>query len=196
MYTPPSGDTPEHEAVATYLSPVVEATWHALDAGRTAADEFFNDEHRKYDPHLWAHITRYEAALSLREASQDADWKLIPKHHSGVDMFMDPFTVKVCKASGDAPQSTGRNRARRRFYQQLDLFGGANLLLHWKVVEGELRLGLSKPKGWWKYMASPKLEWSTDVHYDPLDGLQFTPVEQTDDRIILDDLLGEEETGE
>ncbi|MCU1486035.1 MAG: hypothetical protein JWN67_2781 [Actinomycetia bacterium] len=196
MYTQPADPADERDAIAAYLTPAVTSVWHALDAGRTAADEFFTDERRAYDPHLWAHITRYEAALSLRAASAGAPWKLKPKHHSGVDLVMEPFVVKLCKAAGDAPQSTGRNPARRRFYQQMDMFGGANLLLHWKVEDGELRLGLSKPKGWWKFKASPKLEWSTDVTFDPLAGLRFTPVAETDERLILDeDIFGEGEFG-
>lgn len=111
---------------------------------------------------------------------------------------MEPFVVKVCKAAGDEPQSTGRNRARRLFYQQLDVFGGANLLLHWKVDEGELHLGLSKPKGWWKFKSSPKLEWSLAVSYDPLAGLSFNAVDDNDSQLILDndEIFGVEETPE
>jgi hypothetical protein len=197
MYTPPPDQASEPGHVVRHLADPIAAAWRAIDKGRAAADEFFAGEehaHRAFDPHMWAHIVRYEAALSMRAEPEDRSWQLHLPHHSGIEFSMDGFRVKVCKAVGDGPQSPGRNRARRHFFQQfnLSIFGGpepANLLLYWRVLDGDLDLGLCKPRGLWKFKGDPKLEWQVPVHYDPLAGLTFETADDNDlqVRLRLDD---------
>ena len=157
----------------------IAAVWRAFDRGRAVADNFFADDARRaHDPHLWAHLARYEAVLSLKDEPGRDNWGMRWPHHSGIEFEVAPFTVKVCKAMGDGPQSPGRNRVRRQFFQQfsLSLFGGehsANLLLFWRVIGNDLQLGLCKPKGLWKFRGQPKLEWQCPITYDPLAGLTF-----------------------
>lgn len=189
------------EAIARWLAEPIAATWQAFDIGRTAADEFFAAEDRRaYDPHMWAHIARYEASLSIRAAEKDG-WMVRPIHHSGIEFTQGPYTVRVCKAVPGGPQSPGRNFARRQFFQQLSLpsFYGrvapANLILYWRVREGALELGLCKPKGVWRFRGQPRLEWRCPVQYDPLAGLSFpvTPEDDLDVGFRFDeDDLGEE----
>lgn len=210
MYTPPADQADEPEHTARYLEEPIAAMWRAFDRGRAVAEDFFADDPRRaHDPHLWAHLARYEAALTLREedaASQTGEvsqhgWELLLPHHSGIQFVKEPFTVKVCKAVGDGPQSPGRNRARRQFFQQfnLSLFGGsdaANLILYWRVRAGDLELGLCKPRGVWRFKGHPKLEWQKLVIIDPLAGLTFPVADEDVDVFRLDDTeLGEEETG-
>lgn len=204
MYTPPENPADEPGHLAQHLVAPIAATWRAFDRGRTAADEFFaSDEHRAHDPHLWAHIARYEAVLSLQAESGPRDWDLKIVHHSGIELKMDGFRIKVGKAAGDGPQNPGRNRARTYFYQQLGLFtsllGGdrANLILYWRVRNGELELGLCKPKGHWNFKSQPKLEWRQPVFYDPLAGLSFPTAEEGGETFSFDEAeLGGEEAGE
>ncbi len=194
MYTPPEQPADEPAAIADYLSPAVRAAWDAFDKGHAAADSFFldrdggeGDERRSFDPHHWAHIARYEASQHLDKASKDATWKLRTHHHSGIELLMEPFRVKVCKALDDkSPQNPGRNEARKRFYQQLDIFGGANLILHWRVRDDDLNLGLCKPRGWWKFKSSARLDWNFDVSVDPIAGLKFEPVPVDEGGLLLD----------
>lgn len=205
MYTPPSDQSEEPEHIARYLTEPIAATWRAFDRGRAAADEYFAaDDRRTHDPHLWAHLARYEAILGLKSepAEPERQWTLWFPHHSGIQFEMEPFTVKVCKAMGDGPQSPGRNRARREFFQQfnLSLFGGAhaaNLILYWRVRKGDLELGLCKPKGLWRFKGQPKLEWQMLITLDPLAGLKFHGSEENDEEFRLDEgeeggLAGEE----
>jgi len=186
MNTPPEnpgGDDPQ--AIAKALAKPIEAIWKAFDRGRAGADEFFAaDDRRMMDPHLWAHLARYEAVLSLKEEpkSESYDWAF--PHHSGIKLIAEPYRVLVCKAAGDDPQSPGRNRSRKEFFQQLSmtLFGGprtANLVLWWRVRKGALELALCKPKGLWRFRESAKLEWQVPIEYDPLAGLTFrTPPDE------------------
>ncbi len=208
MYTPPPDPADEPEHIARFLTNPITAAWRAFDRGRAVADEFFAAEgDRAYDAHLWAHLVRYEAALSLRSDlatidQEDREWNLRLPHHSGIEILMDPFRVKVCKAVGDAPQSPGRNRARKQFFQQLGLslfaaHAGANLILYWRVTNGELELGLCKPKGLWRFKDQPKLEWRRPVHVDPLAGLTFPSADEDVEVFRLDETeIGEEEAGQ
>ncbi|MDP8962056.1 MAG: hypothetical protein M3N32_10645 [Actinomycetota bacterium] len=201
MYTPPADKAEEPEHIAQYLAGPVAATWRALDRGRGAADEFFAEERREFDPHMWAHIVRYEARLSLAKETGPRDWDLRLFHHSGIRLLKDPFEVHVCKAANDAPQNPGRNPARQRFFQQLGLtlfYGevGANLILYWLVRKGALELGLCRPHGLWDFKGTPKLEWRTTIKLDPLAGLTFAAAEEDDIDVPLrleEPDLGEDE---
>lgn len=180
MYTSPPDPADEPQHVGRHLAGPIAAVWRGLDKGRAAADEFFDPEvheHRKHDPHMWAHIVRYEAVLSLRAEAVEQDWELHLPHHSGIEVRQDGFRVKVCKAIRDDPQSPGRNRSRKQFFQQmnLSLFGGgaSNLFLVWQVLDDELNLALCKPRALWKFNTPAILEWRVPVHYDPLAGLTF-----------------------
>lgn len=208
MYTPPSSATDEPEHIARYLAEPIAAAWRGFDRGRAVADEFFAAEkHRAYDAHLWAHLARYEAVLSMRAdlAGTPLDvrrWDLRLPHHSGIEIVLEPFRVRVCKAVGDGPQNPGPNRSRREFFQQLglSLFGGqagANLILYWRVRGDDLDLGLCKPKGLWRFKGQPRLEWRRPVHFDPLEGLTFPSADEDVDVFRLDETeTGEVGTGE
>lgn len=191
MYTPPQHDTDEPEHVARFLADGIGATWRAFDKGRALADEFFEDDHRAFDPHLWAHIVRYEAVLSLASESGPRDWELHPYHHSGIEFRKEPFCVRVYKAAGDDPQNPGHSRARRHFFQQLGMLNlfstqePQNLILMWRVREGDLELGLCKPKGVWRFKGVPKLEWQQMVTFDPLAGLSFPTADDEDVQVAL-----------
>jgi hypothetical protein len=185
-YVPPEDPAEEPEHVARYLAPPIEAIWRAFDKGRAGADEFFASDHRKWDAHLWAHIARYEAVLSLKAEDEHPGWQVMLRHHSAIEVEQGPFKFRVCKAAGDGPQSPGHSHARRQFFQQLGMFslfsGGhaANLLLYWRIRKNDLDLGLCKPKGLWRFKGVPKLEWQQPVAFDPLAGLSF-PTLQDDD---------------
>jgi hypothetical protein len=207
MYTPPADEADEPEHIARFLTEPIAATWRGFDRGRAVADEFFAaQEDREYDPHLWAHLARYEAVLSLRREhsdirASDRQWDLRLPHHSGIEIVKDPFRIRVCKAVGDSPQNPGRNRSRKEFFQQLgfSLFAqtGANLILYWRVRSDELDLGLCKPKGLWRFRGQPKLEWRCPVHFDPLAGLTFPTADEDVDVFRLDEAeTGETGTGE
>lgn len=204
MYTPPEDSADEPGHMARYLANPIAATWRAFDRGRTAADEFFAaEEHREFDPHMWAHIARYEAVLSLKADPGPRDWELKLSHHSGIEIQMDGFRVKVGKAAGGGPQSPGRNRARRNFVQQLGLLQTlfaaerVNLILYWRILGGELDLGLCKPKGLWNFRSQPKLEWRQPIQFDPLAGLSFPTIEDDDETFGFEKgAFAGEETGE
>jgi len=203
MYTPPDDPEDEPEHLTQHLAAPIAATWRAFDRGRTSADEFFNSEpSRSFDPHLWAHITRYEAVLSLKSEPAPRDWELRLTHHSGIELTMDGFRIKVGKASAGGPQSPGRNRRRMSYYQQLGLlprlFGSdqSNLILYWMVRGGDLELGLCKPKGLWSFRGQPKLEWRQPVRYDPLAGLSFTTADENESFSFEDDAASAEVRGE
>ncbi len=204
MYTPPENPADEPEHLTRYLAEPIAATWRAFDRGRAAADEFFAaQDHREFDPHMWAHIARYEAVLSLKGEPEPKDWELKLSHHSGIEIRKDGFRIKVGKAAGDGPQSPGRNRARTNFVQQLGLLqtlftvDRANLILYWRILKGELDLGLCKPKGLWNFRSQPKLEWRQPVRFDPLAGLRFPTADDTEEMFGFDrDAFGDEEASE
>jgi hypothetical protein len=192
MYTRPEDSQREPEHVANYLSDVIAAAWTAFDLGRATAEEFFNDD-RPYDPHLYAHLARYQALVSLARTKQPRQWHLRPLRHSGIEFFKHPFRVRVCKAIDGGPQSPGRSHAARDFFQQLRLgiplhsSKTTNLILYWRVRRGDLDLGLCKPKGLWRFKGQPKLEWRRPVQYDPLAGLSFPGGNGDIDELRFDD---------
>lgn len=183
MYTPPPDQADEPEHIVRFLTEPLRQVWRGLDKGRAAATDFFEPERRAFDPHLWAHIVRYEAALHLMGVAEGEDWHLALLPHSGIKLQMEPFTVHVCKAMQGGPQSPGRNRARRDYVRQLrrSFWGGTNLVLYWRVVADDLRLGLCKPKGTWNYKRPPTLEWRRPFLFDPTAGLVFPTAEEDDD---------------
>lgn len=203
MYTPPSDGADEPEHIARYLWEPIAATWRAFDRGRATADDFFAaGGGRPHDPHLHAHLVRYGAVLSLKLEPESPDWTLRLRHHSGIEVVKEPFKFKVCKAIGDGPQAPGRNKARRQFFQQLNLSlfsgaSGANLILYWRVMNGDLDLGLCKPKGLWPFKGQPQLEWQQPINLDPLEGLVFPSMDDEDVAVFrLDESdLGQEEPG-
>jgi hypothetical protein len=204
MYTPPDDLADEPAHVAKYLSGAIVVAWQAFDRGRVAADDFFAaEDRREFNPHLWAHIARYEAVLSLKAESEPHEWDLRLAHHSSIEIRQDGFRVRVGKAAGDGPQNPGRNLERKRFFQQFGLLGPLfasdrmNLILYWRVVRGELDLGLCKPKGLWSFKGQPKLEWRQPVRYDPYAGLSF-PTADEQETLTFDlaaEGFGDEEVG-
>ena len=201
MFTPSSSDAQEPYDVATYLAGPIEALWHAFDEGRVVADDFFAEDDRPYDPHLWAHLARYHASSVLPPDGETEDGWVIgrTRTNSGIKVIRGAWTVMVCKAIDNNPQSPGRNTARRRFYQQLSLFSGGaggNLILFWRVRDDELELGLCRPRGLWRFKGTPKLAWRVPIVFDPIQGLRFEgPADGEDDdlfRFDRDDETGEE----
>lgn len=178
------------EEIGHYLAEPIAAAWRGFDRGRAAAEEFFTDSRRTLDAHMWAHIVRYEASLSLRSEPEPHEWQFRSLHHSGIELTQGPFTIRSCKAIGGGPQHPGRNFARREFFQQLgfSLFGGVvaqNLILYWRVNNGgDLELGLCKPKGLWRFKDQPRLEWRLPIAYEPLAGLSFPTTDDEDLQIL------------
>lgn len=204
MYTTPVRQADEPEHVARFLTDPLGQIWRGLDRGRAAASEFFEPERRSHEPYLWAHIVRYEAALFLATVAQDRAWHLSVLKHSGIKVSMEPFTIHICKAMQDGPQSPGRNRSRREYVCQVnrDFWGedAANLVLYWRLAGDDLRLGLCKPCGTWKYGSAPELEWRRPIVFDPIAGLTFPTADEDDDlhvqlRFQPDPLDEEEQDG-
>jgi len=205
MYT--STPRPEGEQLALLLADPIEAVWRGLDRGKAAADEFFETHpHRMYDAHMAAHIIRYEAQLSLKDAAHRAkDWRLERLSNGGIQIRKDGWSMRVFKTvDGTAPPAPGHSRARRNFWMQgfhmPTLFDekpeGGNLILYWRVGSAGVALGLCKPRGVWRYRGSPKLAWRQPIEIDPLSGLRFSAPDEDIEVIRLDRLaLGEEEIG-
>lgn len=180
MFTP-EDDSNEATATAQQLADHLTRLGAALDHGRSVADAYFDTV--PHDPHLWAHLVRFHAVhhLEQRGAMNDGFRKL---SHSGLEIHYAGHRVRICKAIADGPQSPGRSKARREFFQQMTLNVGAlqrlNLLLYWLVnSDGQLQMVLCKPKGLWRFLGTPKVEWRQPITYTA-SSITFTPADDDD----------------
>lgn len=206
MFTPL--DDPA-EALAHLASPL-RVLRDCLEDGGSFADSTL--EERPYDPHMWAHLTRYHARNELYAAEKEAtNWSMGRKlANSGIEIVCDPLVVRVLKTQGSTTPHPGSNSARMNFWSQAVavtqmrlplLFGSksmphaANVIVDWTIgTDKEILLALAKPVGTWKYRHNPKLQWRRPVVFDAADEPRFIPRdEDVDVRYDADELKGERE---
>jgi hypothetical protein len=173
--------------VLTFLADPIRAVRAALDHGMSWADTVLDARPR--DPHMWAHLVRYEARNELGDGA--ADWTVSRLLNSGIEIVRAPLVMRTMKAQDGGPPSPGHSRNRNAYWTQqgslgLDWAGikepefGANLILDWATdADRTLQLCLSKPIGIWKYRSQPKLAWSLPVEFDADDVPGFVISEES-----------------
>jgi hypothetical protein len=195
------------QEVLEFLVEPIQAVRAALDHGVSWATAML--EGRPHDPHMWAHLVRYEARNRL--GSGTASWSVRPLANSGIEIASTPLVMRAMKSHEGGPPPPGHSRTRRAFWSQQPWQGtlalswdgireptaGANLILGWmRAADGGVDLALAKPIATWKYKGQPRLAWSRPVEFDDEDVPRFVVADETVDvepRFELDELSPEGE---
>jgi hypothetical protein len=171
------------------VAPDGERQQEVLDGLDDAARRLREAQYRSNYRHLWAHAARHEAGIRLDRATP-IGWRRGRRlANSGIEIARDPFVARVLKSQDGCPPAPGGSRSRQKYWQQAsgphqtDIpfswlaepdsddwlvmpSDGANLIIDWDSDRGrQLLLGLSKPKGVWRYRGQPDLEWRRIVEF-------------------------------
>lgn len=147
-------------------------------------------------PYTWSALVRYWTWQEIRQENQanNNDWRGRRLANNGLEITMQAHTFRPFKSINAGPPAPGHSSTKRDYYSQYRQAAfelpevmsaeGANLIVDWTVrADRHPLLALSKPKGFWKYRGTPKLEWRVIVHFGGDDGgqtLRFAPSDEDD----------------
>jgi len=177
----PNGQNPDE--LLAYLSAPIRAVHEALDRGVSEAELVL--EGRKWDPHMYADLIRYEARCWLEDQVTTA-WQIDRTlANSGIQITRGPVVMRARMSQHGALPGPGRSYALQDFYRQhplplvIDgavLTSNANLVLAYTVNNDQtIGLCLCKPKSEALLGREAEFEWRKRVTINSGEGLTFTP---------------------
>jgi hypothetical protein len=185
LFTPDEVPTPAE--VLPLAECAVPDLMRGLRLGIGFADDLQPDPDSR-DWWYWSHSARWRARGHLLAVDEQDGWGITPDvPNSGIHLRLrDLHDVRVLRSLGSTVPHPGRNRERRRAYQQsqptLRQNDGSilalSLLMDWEVKDDDPVVHVSLPKRPWEYNCKPDLYWRVPVTGDAegdLSKLSFDP---------------------